>query len=311
MSTSGSTNFNLNRNQIIAIAFQHLNVYTEGDTISNGDNQFASNLLNMMIKAWQTQGHLWLKTEATLFPIIEQAAYSLNASGANCTDSYVDTTLNADAAAAATSLTLTSSSGMTVGDYIGIVLDTDALQWTTIATIPDSTHVTIATGLTSEATSGNAVYAYTTKIDRPLNIMSVRRNQNDIDTPMLRLSRQEYFDLPNKNSTTSSSTPTSWYYDPQLSAGVLYLWPTNSTAAQIIKFTYQRPIDDFDAAVNDPDFPTEWLEVIAMQLAVRLSYRYGKRNQIQALKADADAMLEGLKDFDNEEGSIYFQPSSM
>jgi hypothetical protein len=63
-----------------------------------------------------------------------------------------------------------------------------------------------------------------------LRVQSVRRRDSDgDDTPMNELSRQEYFDLPNK--TSSPSIPVSWYFDPQQALGTLYVWPAPDTNA--------------------------------------------------------------------------------
>jgi hypothetical protein len=306
MSTSGSIDFIQNRNQLITTAYALINVYQPDDTIPSVDMQYGSTLLNMMVKSWESQDiHLWTKTEATLFLELNQAQYTFP--GANATNSYVETTLSADEASGQTTLSVTSSSGMSVNDNIGIILDSGELQWTTISVIPNSTSVTVADALTDDASSGNNVYTYTTAIDRPLRILSCRRNSDDDqDTPMFNYAYEDYFNLPNK---TSSGIPTTWTYNPQRSTGILYIWPTPSDLTDKVNFTYLRSIQDLDQAINDPDFPQEWLEVITYQLAVRLSHRYGKRNQIRSLKEDADVMLASLLAYDNEPASIYLQPS--
>lgn len=308
MTVSGTVNFNLTRDEIIKDAFYYLNAYTPADTIPAHDIVYAANQLNKMVKAWEAKSiHLWTKTEATLFLALNQAAYTLTPTGANATESYVSTTIGADEAAGQTTLTLTSTSGMTANDYIGIVLDSGDFQWTTISSITNATTLVVASALTGAASSGNAVYAYTTKINRPLQIYSARRNSSiDQDTPLWPYTYKEYFDLPNK---TSPGIPTSFTYNPQRDTGILYIWPVPSEVSDKIKFTFARPLQDFDIASNTPDFPQEWLEVLSMQLAVRLSPRFGKRNSITAFKNDADMALQDLLSWDNEDASIYIQPA--
>lgn len=308
MATSGTYQMNLARDEIITLAFQHLNVYPNSAAILSGDREYAATMLNLMIKTWDTQDrHLWTLTQGTLFLALDENEYSLGETGDHATSSYVSTTLNANAASGATTLTLVSSSGMTAGKAIGIVLDSGALQWTTISTIPGATSVTIpAPGLTGAATSGNYVYSYNSKIPRPLRIFSARRITSDsLETPLLPLSNQEYFDLSNK---TTASTVTSFYYDPQLTNGKMFIWPETSDITDRINFTFARPLQIFDIAANTQDFPSEWLLPISMQLAVLISPRYGKRELIKSFKADADEMLQNLLDFDNEDASVYFQP---
>jgi hypothetical protein len=306
MTTSGSINFNQTRNDIIITAYALINVYQPDDVIPSVDTQYAGTLLNMMVKGWESQDiHLWTKTEATLFLALNETQYTFP--GARATASYVQTTLSGDEASGQTTLSVTSSEDMTVNDNIGIVLDSGELEWSTISAIPDSTSVTIADALSGDAAEDNNVYVYTTAIDRPLRILSCRRNSDaDQDTPMFNYAYDDYFALPNK---TSQGIPTTWTYNPQRSTGILYIWPTAIDVTDTIKFSYIRSIQDFDQAIDDPDFQQEWIETIAYQLAVRLSHRYGKRNQIKGLKEDADMMLANLLAYDNEPVSINFQPS--
>lgn len=307
MSTSGNVNLNTTRDEIIGAAFGYLNIYDPAEVIDPNDKVYAANRLNAMIKTWEAQSiHLWAKTEATLFLQINQTQYTLTLTGDHATNSYVETTIGADEASGQTTLTLTSTAGMTANDHIGIVLDSGYFQWTTISSITDSTTLVIANALTDSATSGNAVYAYTSKINRPLQVYSCRRYNNGQDTPLWLYAYSEYFDLPNK---ANPGIPTSFMYNPQRNTGLLYIWPAPEEVSDLIKFSYARPLDIFTTATDEPDFPQEWIEVLGMQLAVRISYRYGRRNQVQALKNDADMMLQNLLDWDNEDASIYLQPA--
>lgn len=306
MSTASGTSFNQARDQIITTAFNLLNVYSEGEAITSDDIRYASSLLNMMVASWQTQNHLWVKSEAVLFVQNGQAKYLLGATGAHATEDYISATLNADAAQSATTLTLASTSGMSVNDNIGIQLDTGYLQWTTISSITNSTTLVIATGLTSAASSGNVVYTYTSKINRPLGILTVRRTDSSSqEIPLFKYAYDEYFELPNKSSP---GLPNAYMFNPKTGNAALYLWPTPNDVTNLVKFGYMRPLFDFQNATDTPDFPQEWLLVITYQLAVLLAPRYGKRNLIQGLKQDADMMLQNALEFDNEDASIYFQP---
>ena len=141
---------------------------------------------------------------------------------------------------------------------------------------------------------------------RPLRITSARLSVNSIETPLMELSREEYFNLPNK---TASGRPTSYYYDPALTLGKIYLWPTVATGTTAtLKFTYQRSLEDFDAADNEPDFPAEWLECISYNLAVRLAPKFGATIS-QEVAGVAIESLDDLMSWDREPASIYFQPA--
>lgn len=160
------------------------------------------------------------------------------------------------------------------------------------------------------ATAGQASFTMGTGGDyptaRPLRISSVRLSVSGIELPLQEVSRSEYFDLPNK---TSSGRPSIWYYDPQLSLGKIYLWPTLATGVTAtLKFSYQRTPEDFDAAGNEPDFPQEWLECLAYNLAARLAPKFGTTVGPE-VAAIAIASLDDLMGWDREPASVFFQPA--
>lgn len=163
-----------------------------------------------------------------------------------------------------------------------------------------SLSVTAATASFTMGTGGD----YTTA--RPLRITSARISVSGVETPLQEMSRQEYFDLPLK---TSTGRPCGFYYDPQMSLGKIYLWPTVATGVTAtLKFTYQRTIEDFDAAGDEPDFPQEWFECIAYNLAARLAPKFGTTIS-QEVAAIAIASLDDLMGWDREPASVYFQPA--
>jgi hypothetical protein len=156
--------------------------------------------------------------------------------------------------------------------------------------------------------ASTASYALTPK---PMRVLSVRRKvtSGGIETPLYEMSRQEYFDTPNK---TSEGTPTAFYYDPQTTAGTLYLWPRPSTvvaAAQTLQLTYLRRMDDFDASSDDADLPQEWLQALCYALAAELALKYGVAPDVRAeIGGRANALYAALKGWDNEPASMYLQP---
>lgn len=317
MATSSSTNFNQTRNEIIQDSFQLIGVYGVGRTISSEDQTFAENMLNKMVKAWSAQGiHLFAKQEGVLFLADETGDYNLSnastsARATKASDAVI-TELNGAAAASATSLTVDSTTDMTAADIIGIVLDDDVVHWTTIVSVDTSTTLTITSGLASAAADNSNVYTFTTRINRPLRISSMRRAEgvgsNLTEIPMIQLSHQEYFDLPLK---VSNGSPTHYYYDPQLETGVVHLWQRPSDPETYIKFTYERILEDFDTSTDNPDFPQEWLEVLTYQLAVRLAPAFGKDQKLIATIAPlASTLLENILNWDTEATSIYLQPDS-
>lgn len=307
MPTSGTTTYSVSRDDLIEEALMICGVLEEGETPSADMIAEAARTLSLMTKAMMVQGvKLWGLQEATGFLTEAQASYSLSSSGDRITADLVSSALTADAAAAATSLSLVST-GMAASDIVGIKLDSGAMHWTTVATVPSAASITIATGLASAAATANAVYAFTTKIARPLRISSVRIWVDGIESPLTLISRQEYFDLPDK---ASAGRPTLAYYDPQLSAGKLYFWPVPDGALYQAKITCERPLEDFSASTNNPDFPIEWGEPLVLMLAERLCRKYpgiSLEKRLEVKQAAREA-LDLVQFFDTENTSLFITP---
>jgi len=315
MATSSSTNYNQTRNEIISDALALLGVIgiANGtmETPTAGDITFCSGILNKMVKAWQAQGiHLWKEREGTVFLREDVNTYTLSSSSTDKAGiDAVETTLSAAATSGASTITVTSSTGMSVSDNIGIELDDGTRQWTTISSISTTT-ITLATTLTDDAASGNTVFTYTTAVGRPLNITGARfRNADGTDRPVTLMGRTEFMQIPNKTTTGKTN---SIFYSPQLSNGKLYVWPTPDDVADRLKISYIASIEDFDSSTDDPDFPAEWLEALTYNLAVRIAPSYGKRlskNDPEIIAVAADALLR-MQLWDSEQASIQIVPNS-
>lgn len=301
MTTSNSTDFNQTRDQIISDALIGLGVYRPGATISTVDYNYCSNILNKLVKAWQGQGiHMWKATEGTLFLVNGQNKYTLSSTSTDLAgDNVVETTLTADGSG--TSLTVTSTSGMITGDTIVICLDDNTLQSTTI-TVNSSTSLTLGTTLTSACSSGARVATYTTHATRPTHISSARFNNSDGTDRMIYLrGRDEFMLIPNKEITGKVNQA---FYSPNISDGTLYVWPTPDSVTERIKYSYIKMIQDFDASADNPDFPTEWLDCLTLNLMYRVAKPYGRdADDRQQLKADADESLLNMQLWDGGQGS--------
>lgn len=184
------------------------------------------------------------------------------------------------------------------------------LMLKTLGTLP---HLWLTTAGSEPLIAGQVQYPL------PLvrRMMSVRRRistgVNANDTPLAELSRQDYDYTPNKNAT---GTPVSYYFNPQVTTRTLYIWPTAATlvaASTTLEYTYQRVINDSDALNDVVDVPQEWLDCIVYNLAVRLARANGQADDqpraFEDLKSEAARLLAVLSQDDQEDGSLYFQPS--
>lgn len=140
----------------------------------------------------------------------------------------------------------------------------------------------------------------------PFEIVAVRVSKSGgNEIPMTRLSRADYFDLPNK---TSTGYPTQFFYDRQRDSGTLYVWPVPADTTYTITFTYRRRIMDVDAGTDNLDLPPEWQWAVVNNLAVLMIPIYGRGGKPEAAQVitQADVSLGKLKAFDiaNDGGSI-------
>ncbi len=148
--------------------------------------------------------------------------------------------------------------------------------------------------------------------ERPLRIESVRfKDSSGTETPIVtEMSREEYFELPNKDS---SGTTTNFYYDPQYPQGVLYVWPVLSSATtETLEFTYQRPFEDFDSNADEPDFPQEWFRALVSNLGADLHPAFYPSNPEKTafLRSQAQNDLMEALDFDREWSDVTFTMGS-
>ena len=121
-------------------------------------------------------------------------------------------------------------------------------------------------------TASTSSYSLTTT--NPLRIVECRYHYPDgHDLPLKRMSRIQYKYLPVKNSNGS---PTQYYFDPQETSLMLYLWPVLQTVTtdQVV-FTYQRRFQICQTPNDSIDVVQEWLFTIGYSLAEALLPNYG------------------------------------
>ncbi len=130
--------------------------------------------------------------------------------------------------------------------------------------------------------------SYSLNPERPVRILSARFKRSGIEIPMIRLSRDEYDDLPVK---TTTGLPTQFYYDRQKEDALFYVWPVLATAAgETVEITYEREFED--VGINDTvDLPGEWWDVAVLQLASRLVHAYGSEAAKQSIPMRAEMVL--------------------
>lgn len=312
MTTSGSTNWTIDRNSIITAALRKLRVVDASGTAPAADITYGAEALNMMVKSWQLEGvGLWLIQEAVLHLSYAGQSYTLGPSGNNfCAASdAVKTQLAADSAATDTTLTVDSITGITNGDYIGIELDDGTLEWTTVNGAPSGTTVTITTGVTSAASTDNYVFAYTTKLARPLEVLEARlRDVDDNDTP-INIERSTDMFFQKHTDKTATGDCQDMLIVPHITNITAYTWPVADDVTDRIYMTIKRTIEDFDASTDNADMPIEGLEALVWGLALRLAPEYMGAIP-QDIKAMAVYSWEALKAKYEDRNPVQFRPPS-
>ena len=311
MATSGNVAFTLNTLQVIEKAFGKIDVKVAEQNLEADEQQDGIDTLNLMLKAWGAQGlHLWTKDEGVLFLDVGKTDYNLGPTGDEACqfDDFISTTSTSAKVSTDVIINVVSSTGMVVGDQIGVELDDKTRHWTTILTVYSSIQVTLSVELPSAAKSGSSIYTFTNLIQRPQRILSCRRKTfgQDNEIPVLSWSRDEYFNQVNK---LSQGTVVNCYYSPQLNDGRMYVWQTASSVNDLLRFTFERPIQDLDIGDDNLDIPVEWLEAVIYGLAFRLADDYN----VPFAKADrigqkANNFLDDLLGWDEEMGSLNLQP---
>lgn len=313
MTTSGSTNYTIDRDSLITYVYRNvLGAVVAGSSPASAEITDATTTLNMMLKAWQADGlQLWAIKKAILIPEKGAQSYSLGPSGDHCSLVMYKTEVKTAASASDTSIDVDSTTNMTAADNIGIVTDDGTIHWTTIASVTDSDTVVLTTGLDSASAVDKHVYWYTNKIDRPHHVLEVYRREYDtvIDVPMTVQSRQEYDTLSDKDE---QGVPVNYYYDPQLTNSVLFTWntaDTNFASNHVFVLKQRKPFDDMDTSTDEFEFPQEWFEPITLGLGKRLAQSVGMPiSDRKMLYLDADIAKELALSWSAEDASIFFQP---
>jgi len=310
MSNSGNTSFSQTAAEIIADSLTLLGVYGQGDTVSAADTTFCMNILNKMVKNWEGQGiHLWTANEAAIFLTVGQQSYR---TGATDTDvGGVDPIFNSlTVNASGNTLSVQSTVGISIGDNIGIQLSTNVLQWTTVATIPDVNTITTVANLNAQALAGGSVFSFTTRLDRPLQIINARfwAQGGGFERPIEMQGRTQFMYLPNKTQTGKAVAA---FYAPKVNDSFFYVWPVADSCGDCIRISYVRRIDDFNTTADSPDLPQEWLECITYNLAVRVAAAYGiatsKLNP--DISTIAQSSLAEMSMYDSEPSSLHIVPN--
>lgn len=311
--SSGTYNFHPAITQIITAAYRKIGAIEEDEQPTPGMFNDAVFSLNSIFKELAVTGiHVWAEEEAILFTQKGQTRYLLGkGSPEHCTDafSYTLNTLTSTALTGATTVVTATAALILKGQKYGQVLDNGFTFWTTVAKASVGTTVFLTDPLPSQASSGQFAFAYTDDIIRPLKIPLMRRiaYQGLITTPLIVLSRQEFFDLP---EITNPGLVTQGFYAPKIinaNQGELFIWPAPQDSTCGLRFTWYRPLMDAGNSGNIADFPQEWNNTLVWLLAKEVAPEFGVPPEVWTLvTAMANEKLAMVQDWDRESEDIQF-----
>jgi len=316
MSTSGSYSYTVNRDQIIRQAMLTIGKLDESEVPNAQEISDCAFVLNLMIKQWQGRTDfspglkVWTRRRGYLFLNSTTGQYSVGPTATGWTNSFVGPLTTAVAASAATSIVVSSATGIAATYNIGIQLDSGALYWTTVSSVSGTT-VNLSAALPSQSSSGSQVYCYSTTAQLPLTIETalLRDNQNS-DTPLRILTVQDYDMLPNKADPKNIGDPTAIYYEFQLDNANLFtdVGAANDVTKYIV-MTFLETIQDVLSASDNFEYPQEWFLPLALGLSKQIAPMFNA-TWTALMQNNYDEALAIARRKDPERVTMYFQPGA-
>lgn len=314
MATSGSFDHTVSTTDIVRDALLLVQGIGAHEDVSGVIYADTRRTLNGLVKLWQKKRiNIWAQQECWLFVVPTASDYLLGSAATDAewcdADDFVGTVTTASAIATATTITVSSISGIAASDRIGIELADGTRQWTTVNGSPSGVTVTITNALTGAVASGATVYTYTARPQRPLRIIHARRRPTytGSDVPIDVEAHKEYFDQPAKSQTGAINFV---YYKPTLTSGRMYVWQRGSSVKEMLGLTVERSLADMDNTTDDADFPIEWQLPLVYNLAALIEPQYGQLDagRRMELKRDAERMFVEAQLGDAELESLYIRP---
>jgi hypothetical protein len=301
--------FQLTLEEMINAAAGLAQVGVDGESMEPEYYQRAVVAANLVMLELQAQGlHLSSYNVGYLFLQPDQYEYVIE--NEKATNTYYETTLSAAEATGQTVLSVTSTDDFEVDDIVGVTLDDESLQWSTVSSIDTVlSTITIADALTDDAASGNYVFNYREVLKQISRIHQIWRRDNYVnDIPINVVGQQEYDALPYK--TTSNGVPSIAYYHRAIPKGKLFLWPVPASSYPIMGFWYERKLGQLKDPTDVIDLDQFYYPAVVYTLALRLCDVFAASNDVyQRLKMTQAEMLAEALSYDDEQQPIKISPN--
>lgn len=133
-----------------------------------------------------------------------------------------------------------------------------------------------------------------------LAILEAVIRRDDLDTPVHRITREDYHAIPDKDA---EGLPTLIWHDRKAGAYLLWHVPENST--DVLRAYRVRQIQTATAGQETPDAPFLWWDALAAGLAARLARKWAPE-KVGELKGEAETAFRLAKGEDRERADTCF-----
>lgn len=136
-----------------------------------------------------------------------------------------------------------------------------------------------------------------------IDILSVVCRRDGTDYSLLRLSRDEYLNIPNK---TTQGRPNQFFLDRQVTPS-LKLWPVPENTTDVVIYDALTRMDDADIYTDTLDMPFRFYPCLAAGLAYYIALKRAP-NRVQLLKAVYEEEFERAATEDRDRASFTVAP---
>ena len=309
MAVTGTTVFDLNRDQVLEASARVTGYLAAGESLSTEDKTNRSQALNMMLKNWATKGlALWVTVDLEI--PLQAGVYTYNISP---TAGYVYSVTASGGSGYTAGGTWTAAGGNGTGtDASGTYTVSGGVIDSMVVTVPGDSYTSDPTITVSGAGAGATftIVRRDVTYHKPLKLLdsSFVRDPNGVDIQLRQLSRSDY-NLRSPKST--AGTPVDFYYQPDYYNGTLYLLNSPSDSGYVFHAQIQRHFFDLVSASDNFDFPSEWLLPLKWGLAAEMALEDGvSLDKLDYIERKAQHYCDAAFNFSVEEASVYFTVDS-
>lgn len=158
--------------------------------------------------------------------------------------------------------------------------------------------------------AGQALYNFSqlSGQPRPLRILDMYlRSATGNDVSIALVSRYDWNTLGSK---FSPGVPNQAFYDAYLGEATITLYDVPDDSTRTLHVVYQRQIQDFNLATDNPDFPQEAFRLLKWCLADEIALEYQAKGEVRnEINQRALSYKNKFFGMEQEQVSVYFTPS--